>query len=32
LLLGLMTIEGTRTVELYRCNLEDICRLGEKWG
>jgi integrase/recombinase XerD len=32
LLLGLMTIEGTRTVELYRCNLEDICRLGGEVG
>ena len=32
LLLGLMTIEGTRTVELYRCNLEDIKRLGKDVG
>jgi site-specific recombinase XerD len=32
LLLGLMTIEGTRTVELYRCNLEDIKRLGQDVG
>lgn len=32
LLLGLMTIEGTRTVELYRCNLEDIKRLGKEIG
>jgi integrase/recombinase XerD len=28
----LMTIEGTRTVELYRCNLEDIKRLGQDVG
>jgi len=32
LLLGLMTIEGTRTVELYRCNIEDIKRLGKEIG
>jgi integrase/recombinase XerD len=32
LLLGLMTIEGTRTVELYRCNLGDIKRLGKEIG
>jgi len=32
LLLGLMTIEGTRTVELYRCNLGDIKRLGKDVG
>jgi integrase/recombinase XerD len=32
LLLGLMTIEGTRTVELYRCNLADIKRLGKDVG
>jgi integrase/recombinase XerD len=32
LLLGLMTIEGTRTVELHRCNLEDIKRLGQEIG
>jgi integrase/recombinase XerD len=32
LILGLMTIEGTRTVELYRCNLEDIKRLGKDVG
>jgi integrase/recombinase XerD len=32
LLLGLMTIEGTRTVELYRCNLADIKRLGQDVG
>lgn len=32
LLLGLMTIEGTRTVELHRCNLDDIVRVGGEIG
>lgn len=32
LILGLMTIEGTRTIELYRCNLADIVRVGADVG
>jgi integrase/recombinase XerD len=32
LLLGVMTLEGTRTVEMHRLNLGDIVRQGEKVG
>jgi integrase/recombinase XerD len=32
LLLGVMTLEGTRTVEMYRLNVGDVLRQGEKVG
>lgn len=32
LLIGIMILEGTRTVELYRANIADIVRQGDKIG
>ena len=32
LLLGVMTLEGTRTVEMHRLNIGDVVRQGEKVG
>jgi integrase/recombinase XerD len=32
LLLGVMTLEGTRTVEMYRLNIGDVVRQGQRVG
>jgi site-specific recombinase XerD len=32
LLLGVMTLEGTRTVEMYRLNIGDVLRQGQRVG